>query len=150
MDGFLSFSYELFNFRTTPISFFTRTVESSPVTPATPSQVIGGCAVAAENVRRLVSKSRRYAMLIKTALEQNFEANRGHHWYYDHKVGLSLCFKGKVVVRCECSYRRIKSVYFLLCLCGKSMNGLITYLHEYGGVIPDCGEISPEDSTQQP
>ena len=126
---------------------FRHTVESSPVSPATPSQAVVGSAVPVDR-NNPVSKSRRYAHLFKSALDQNYRANRGSFWQFSRADGLSVCLNGEVVVKCVNSHRQIKSAYFLFCLCEKDIGRLKEYLHNHDGQIPDCGEISPEDSRE--
>ena len=126
---------------------FCYTVESSPVSPATPSQTVVGSAVSV--VRNApASKSRRYAHLFKSGLDRNYRANRGYLWQFTRENGLSVCFNGEVVVNCENSHRQIKSAYFLFCLCEKDIGRLKEYLSNHNGQIPDCGEISPENSRE--
>ena len=119
-------------------------VESSPVTPATPIEAFVESAVQS---RRPPSKARRYANLIKQALNVYTNDNRGFYWEYSRESGLTICHNGCDVIKCEQSHRKIKSAYFLLLLHGKKINALKAALELNGGQIPDCGELSPEGST---
>ena len=126
--------------------FFKSIAESSPATPVSP--IVAGESIirVTSGVARLPSsKARRYADALRRAIREN-EENATMRLEYHRRSGLKLFNSEDVIYECVSSHRLVKSCYFVFCLTGKSMTEFIQYLRVNNNVIPDCGELSPEDT----
>jgi hypothetical protein len=120
---------------------------SSPATPL--DDAVGAIGVRAHRQRVLPirSKPRQYYNLLCTAKTVNYRVNGPMYIVYDSSTGLQISYRGEEIYHCDPTHQAMKSVYFIFCLCGKNVQTFKEYLDAHAGEVPDCGPLSPDDSS---